>query len=122
MESPSSGSNRKSERSDRNRPSPGGRLPQIPPSWKFAFWYVPIVFVLLWVGLGAFVRMNVRSIPYSEFKEHIQRKEVVECIIREDIIEGRIHLQTNAAPQKAEPKPQAGETFVFRTGRVDDPQ
>ena len=121
MESPSSGSNRKSERS-RNPQPPGGKLPQIPPSWKFAFWYVPIVFVLLWLGLGAFVRMNVRTIPYSEFKDHIQRKEVVECVIREDIIEGRIHLQTNAAPQKAESKKDAGETFVFRTGRVDDPQ
>jgi len=123
MESPSSGSKGKSERSfDRNRQTPGGKLPQIPPSWKFAFWYVPIVFVLLWLGLGAFVRMNVRTIPYSEFKEHIRRKEVVECIIREDVIEGRIHLQTNAPAQKAESKTQPGETFVFRTGRVEDPQ
>src|SRR5205807_4609526 len=112
MESPSSGSNRKWEKSpDRNRQFPGGRLPQIPPSWKFAFWYVPIVYVLLWLGLGAFVRMNVRTIPYSEFKEHVQRKEVIECIIREDSIEGRIHIQTNAPAQKAESKKEAGETF-----------
>src|SRR5256885_10481808 len=116
MESPSLGSNRKFERSsDRNRQTPGGKLPQIPPSWKFAFWYVPIVFVLLWLAMGAFVRMNVRNIPYSEFKEHVQRKEVVECIIREDTIEGRIHLQTNGVPQKAEAKKEGGETFVFRT-------
>src|SRR6267378_3478161 len=110
MESPSSASNRKSQRS-RNRQPPSGRLLQIPSSWKFAFWYVPIVFIVLWLGLGAFVRMNVRTIPYSEFKEHLRRKEVVECIIREEIIEGRIRLQTNAPPQNAQSRKEAGETF-----------
>src|SRR5438045_5143044 len=121
MESPSSGWNRKSERS-RNPQPPGGKLPQIPPRWKFAFWYVPIVFILLWLGMGAFVRMNVRTIPYSEFKAHIQRGEVAECLIKEDTIEGRIRGRTNAPPQAAETKAAAPEEFVLRTGRVEDPK
>ncbi len=102
-----------------NRPSGGGKIPQIPPSWKFAFWYVPLVVLLLWLGLGAFVRMNVRTIPYSDFKNYLHQKQVVECVLREDTIEGRVRVPTNAAPQQA--GGEAGE-FVFRTGRVEDPK
>src|SRR5436305_9035556 len=103
-----------------NRPS-GGKIPQIPPSWKFAFWYVPLVLLLLWLGLGAFVRMNVRTIPYNEFKNYVHQKQVIECILREDTIEGRIRLPTNAAPTHAGGQP-ATEEFVFRTYRVEDPK
>src|SRR5439155_8028131 len=42
--------------------------------------------------------------------------------IRENTVKGRIHLQTNAPPQKTEGKASPGETFVFRTGRMEDPK
>src|SRR3989442_6965497 len=104
MKSGPSGSNRNDARLP-DRPDPGVNVPQIPPRWKFAFWYVPIIFILLWLGMGAFVRINVRRIPYSEFKAHVDRREVVECLIKEDTIEGRIRTRgTNAAPQTAEAK------------------
>jgi len=96
-------------------------MPAIPPRWKFAFWYVPLLFILLWLGLGAFARTNVRTIPYNEFKDHVRHKEVVEAVIREDSIEGRIHLQTNDVAH-AEGKAAGGESFLFRTGRVEDPK
>src|SRR5204863_5842376 len=75
-------------------------------------------FIVLWLGLGAFVRMNVRTIPYSEFKDYVHRGQVSDCVIREDVIEGRIRPQTNAVPQKAD----SSEPIVFRTGRVEDPK
>lgn len=122
MESQGSRTKRTSTGSSQNRESAGGKLSPIPPSWKFAFWYVPLIFILLWMGVGAFVRMNVHNIPYNEFKEHIQKKEVVDCIVREDTIEGKIHLLTNSPPRSGESKGvAAGQTFVFRTGRVEDP-
>ena len=79
MELPGSGSQgNNTGSSGPNRPSGGGKIPKIPPNWKFAFWYVPLILLLLWLGLGAFVRMNVRTIPYSDFKNYVHQKQVVE--------------------------------------------
>jgi len=100
------------------RQFPGGK---IPPSWKFAFWYVPLLFILLWLGLGTFVRMNVRTIPYNEFKNYVHRKEVVEAVIRDDTIEGRIRPASINAQGKVDSQSSDGE-FVFKTGRVEDPK
>jgi cell division protease FtsH len=120
MNSRGSGS-KGTERESRNRQDSSGKLPEVPPRWKFAFWYVPLIFILVWLGLGMFVRMNVRTIPYSEFKAHVQRGEVLECVIKEEAIEGKIQIRTNTAPQTAETK-AAPEEFLFRTGRVEDPK
>src|SRR5205809_8105847 len=82
----------------KGRPTSGGKLPPIPPTWKFAFWYVPIVCVAFWLALGAVVRMNVRNISYNEFKNAVQQRDVVEAVIHEDSIEGRMRHHTIAAP------------------------
>ena len=121
MNSPSSGRSRGTDRSsEQNRQ--GGKLPPIPPNWKFVFWYVPIVFVLLWLGLSAFVRMNVRNISYSEFKNYVQERQVSEAVIHEDSIEGKVRLRsTNNVAAGGRDKKEA-EEFLFRTGRVEDPK
>lgn len=73
------------------------------------------------------VQFSFKTIPYSEFKSHLQRGEVTECAVKEDAIEGKIQPKTtpqvsttqnsNAPPAAASLKP-----FYFRSVRVEDPK
>ncbi|MDR3638477.1 MAG: hypothetical protein P4L84_32030, partial [Isosphaeraceae bacterium] len=93
------------------------------PDWRFLFWYFLITLVMLWIWQEMLGRVVLRTIPYSEFKTRLAHKELTECTIRQDEIEGQVG---SAAAQKAGVKTKAGapavETFPFRTVRVEDPQ
>lgn len=54
---------------------------------------------LLWIWQGTVSQFSVRTIPYSEFKEHLARGEVREVSVKTDEITGTI--QTNAVAAKA---------------------
>jgi cell division protease FtsH len=114
-------------------------LPPPAPNWKFVIGY--LVFTLLMLTLWQEVISNslVKTIPYSEFKNHIQKGEVVECLIRETEITGTIKLTsastTAEAPSSAQQEQEAneattetaaqtavGEEYYFRTTRVEDPE
>ena len=71
-----------------------------------------------------------RTIPYSEFKRHLARGEVLECVIGSSLIEGRIlpHGGSESAGGPGSPGVEAGgrqspaEPFPFRSWRVEDPE
>lgn len=46
--------------------------------------------LLLWLWQGAFNQFSVKTIPYSEFKQDVQRRKVAECVIKDNVIEGKI--------------------------------
>ena len=108
------------------------KFPELPPGWKsFPLWYLPLMFLLLWLWQGAFDQYSVRSIPYSEFKQALQRGEVVECSLKEEVIEGKIEPKAaavaEAAPAKTNAPPVSAKAdhqkpFFFRTVRVEDPK
>src|ERR1041385_5095295 len=103
-----------------------------PPRWNFPIWYLPVALVLLWVWQSMVVQFAYKTIPYSEFKEHLRKGEVKQCAVKENSIEGTLstataessaaakassgHTNTVVAPKKTTPK----ET-LFRTIRVEDP-
>ena len=118
------------------------RLPgKFDPQARILLWYFLATLLVLWVWQDYFSQFAVRTIPYSQFKAHLERREVVEAAVKPDEIVGRIvplaARQTNAAP--AEPVLQAPDTnradvpqglrraltetkpFFFRTVRVEDP-
>ncbi len=86
--------------------------------------------LILWLWQGTVSQFAVRTIPYSEFKEHLARGQVLEASVKTDEITGKI--QTNAVP----PESKAATTstnasaaakwdrgkFIFRTIRVEDPK
>jgi cell division protease FtsH len=79
--------------------------------------------ISLWVWQDLAGKWTVRAIPYSEFREHVARREVAEATIKTDEIIGRIAPQAKTSDAGADAKGGA-ETpapFLFRTVRMDDP-
>jgi cell division protease FtsH len=108
------------------------------PQLRLLLWYLLATLLVLWVWQDFFGQFAVRTIPYSQFKAHLARREVTEVTLQPDEITGHIAPQaaaaTNAAPAAAgaqtptEPVPPGvrralAETkpFLFRTVRVEDP-
>src|SRR5438477_12189123 len=60
------------------------------PGWNFSFWPFVIAFLLLWLWQAAMTQFLVRTIPYSEFKDHLARGEVIDCTVKETEILGNI--------------------------------
>lgn len=104
-------------------------------------WYFLATLLVLWVWQDFFSQFAVRTIPYSQFKAHLARHEVVEAAVKPDEVTGHIvpraAQQTNAAPAEpviGAPATKAPEVprgvrralaetkpFYFRTVRVEDP-
>jgi cell division protease FtsH len=110
---------------------------RIPPRWS-AYWYVPIMLLILWAWQSAVMQFAYRNIPYSEFKDRVRKGEIAECTIKETTIEGTIKPKastqaavtsaTNALPERpttnvsANSKTADKKDFFFRTVRVEDPK
>lgn len=110
----------------RDRPKVEG-----PSKWRMPYWHILFMLVLLWVWQDAISNYTVRTLPYSEFKEHVRRGEVAEAKISAEQIAGKIELKadrlTNAPSASSGKKEKTGTatagegSFLFRTTRVEDP-
>jgi cell division protease FtsH len=90
--------------------------------WGSLIWYAFLAMLVLWMWQEAFTQVTVKTIPYSEFKDHLTKKEVIEASIRQDDIRGIIKPREAPARKEAKGKEaqQAAEPFHFRTERVED--
>src|SRR5689334_15138935 len=79
-------------------PSNKGDLRPGRPKWSSPLWYLPIMFLLLWLWQSTVTQFAYRNIPYSEFKTALHTHEIVKCIIREDDIQGEIQPKAQAQP------------------------
>ncbi len=116
-----------------DRPQPKGK--NTSPQWSAILWYLPLMVFVLWMWQEAFANLNVRIIPYSDFKAAVHNREVIEATIRADTVEGKIQPRpgpsaqqpektqspTNAASPAA-PAESPDKPYLFRTVRVEDPQ
>ncbi len=106
--------------------------PQIPPvNARRLLWYLPLTIFLLWVWQDVAVQYTVRTLPYSAFKEHLAKGEVLDCQLESDVIRGRIQEKSSPAQAKLAPgaeKPAAAVAkqrpgpYLFRTIRIQDPE
>ncbi|MDW7979593.1 MAG: ATP-dependent zinc metalloprotease FtsH [Verrucomicrobiales bacterium] len=120
----------------------GLKLPdRTDPRLRWAIGYALLVLVVLWGWQDLVKQLSVRSIPYSQFKAHLARGEVIEATVKQDEIVGRIVPRAGSATNLVEAghvlKAPAGEAamtqpggrraaleskpFSFRTVRVEDP-
>lgn len=99
---------------------------KLPPQWSFPVWYLPLMLLLLWMWQGAFSQFAVKTIPYSEFKQHLTRGEVVEAQVRETEITGTLKpgvaIGTNAISASTNKAKASDKKPIFRTVRVEDPK
>lgn len=129
-----------------NAPSPSSKRTPPPPSgphkpsdkpprtwdWQSVLWFLPFMLFLLWIWQDFLYQNSMKTIPYSEFKQHVAAGEVTQCQIGETDIEGRI-VPKPPAPSKGSPSPaspsngtppaKAAEPYLFHTVRVEpDPE
>src|SRR4051812_8135603 len=103
---------------------PGG---DFRPQWKLPLWQIVFMLLLLWVWQDAITNYMVKTLSYSEFKEHLKRGEVTEAKLYPEQITGRIGLKggtdtvavrtTNSVAGKTDEN-----NFLFRAIRVEDPK
>jgi hypothetical protein len=67
---------------EQNKPAPRKKPKPSPPKWNSPIWYLPLMLLLVWFWQNALVQFTYRPIGYSEFKEHLRRREVLECTIK----------------------------------------
>src|SRR6185436_4393213 len=106
-------------RSEGQKPgnNPMGRIPQ----WGLPLWYVIITIILIWIWQSTLTQLTVKTIPYSEFKDRLTRREVTECKVGATEIVGSIKTKSDL-PALTNATPSLPPEFVFRTIRVEDPK
>ena len=102
------------------------------PNWGLNFWPFFIMLLVLWGWQAAVTQFSVRTIPYSEFRGHLARREVKDAIVKQDEIVGQIMPETGAATNRGTSLPAIAQTnsqasgtnatgpFQFRTVRIED--
>lgn len=71
-------------------------------NWQVLWWYIPTTLLLLWIWQDLFTAVSIRTIPYSEFKQHVEHGEVEECQIRDEHIVGSISLKKRSDEKAVE--------------------
>ena len=116
------------------RPGQEGPGGDNPPPYRLPLWNIILMLILLWIWQDAVSGLTVKTLNYSEFKQHVRSGEVTEAKISPDKIQGKIVLKpgsTNAVAATATNAPAGKKTksdpdgdpntFLFRTTPVEDP-
>jgi cell division protease FtsH len=121
------------EKKDKRPPNSDGSPPTPNPPYRIPIWNIIFMLILLWIWQDAVTNLTVKTLDYSEFKQHVRNGEVTEAKISPDRIQGKITLKpgntnavnvaTNAAAGKKTKADPDGDpnTFLFRTTPVEDP-
>src|ERR1700733_8997100 len=111
------------------------KVDKLEPQWRLWIWYFLMTLLVLWVWQELGNQVEYRTIPYSEFRNYLAQHAVVEAVVKQNEIDGRIVPKpdkkaknkpaenTKASPSPGATQPATGETkpFFFRTERVEDP-
>src|SRR5687767_11004735 len=120
------------EKKDKRAPNNDGSSPTPNPPYRLPIWNIILMLILLWIWQDAVTNLTVKTLNYSEFKQHVRNGEVTEAKISPDRIQGKIALKpgstdlanvaTNTAGKKTKADPDGDpNTFLFRTTPVEDP-
>jgi cell division protease FtsH len=111
------------------------KVDKLEPQWRFWIWYFLATLLVLWVWQEVANQVQFRTIPYSQFKTYLAQREVVEAVVKQDEIDGRIvprvaqetkhapadHGTPSVSPGAKETPSAQSQPFYFRTERIEDP-
>jgi cell division protease FtsH len=111
------------------------KVDKLEPQWRFWIWYFLMTLLVLWGWQELANQVQFRTIPYSQFKTYLARREIVEAAVKQDEIDGRIvprveqetknasadHATPSASPGAKAPPSAESQPFYFRTERIEDP-
>src|SRR4029079_8176800 len=97
-------------------------------------WYIIVLqlvigLLMVWSWGQALHGISTHSILYSEFKDHLAKGEVVECVVGNDQITGTIKSKTvgkdaapapRPGPAEKTPTAEKPEGFTFSTTPIED--
>ena len=93
-----------------------------PEQWRYAFVYFIVLMLIVWFWQEAISRVSVRTIPYSQFKDHLAKGEIVEVNVSPDVVSGKIHPHAIATGTNQPAANATEKDFVFRAVRLEDPK
>ena len=93
-----------------------------PEQWRYAFVYFIVLMLIVWFWQEAISRVSVRTIPYSQFKEHLAKGDIIEVNVGPDVISGKIRPRACDTGTNQPPAKDAEKEFVFRAVRLEDPK
>jgi cell division protease FtsH len=93
-----------------------------PEQWRYAFVYFIVLMLIVWFWQEAISRVSVRTIPYSQFKDHLTKGEIVEVNVSPDVVSGKIHPHAIAVGTNQPAANATEKDFVFRAVRLEDPK
>ena len=83
-------------------PSPKKTSDGPPQQWQWTIWYLIFTLGMLWVWQEGAQRATYRTIPYSEFKRDLKQGEVVDCVVKETEISGKIQPKPSASKETSQ--------------------
>src|SRR5688572_31120882 len=81
------------EKKDKRAPNNDGSSPTPNPPYRLPIWNIIFMLILLWIWQDAVTNLTVKTLNYSEFKQHVRNGEVTEAKISPDRIQGKIKLK-----------------------------
>src|ERR1700758_4198666 len=76
----------------------------VPPvQWSSWIWFVLMTLAMLWLWQEGPRHVGTRTISYSQFKEYVRNGEVINCVIQQTEITGKIQPRPKAAFQEIKP-------------------
>ena len=66
------------------------KVDKLEPQWRLWIWYFLLTLLVLWIWQELGNKVEYRTIPYSEFKSYLAQGAVVEAVVKQDEIDGRV--------------------------------
>src|SRR6185436_3947302 len=84
-----------------NRGKPDREGPGMDSRFKLPLWHILFMLLLLWLWQDAITSYTVKTLSYSDFKQHVRNGEVTEAQIGPEQINGKIVLKTGPGSTNA---------------------
>ena len=66
------------------------KVDKLEPQWRLWIWYFLMTLLVLWVWQELANQVQYQTISYSEFKTYLAQRAVVEAVVKQNEIDGRI--------------------------------